>query len=132
MPKTPLALELQITKEYLGQDTHLGYLGPLYEEVLDADTFAAGPGSTVARVIDGTLDRHRMSAIAGAANVGNDRNWSGSHMNQANWYVYGRLAWDPDLSARQIVEEAMRIAAEICVYTNDKFIIDSLPEKENR
>jgi alpha-glucuronidase len=108
MPKTPLALELQITKEYLGQDTHLGYLGPLYEEVLDADTFAAGPGSTVARVIDGSLDRHGSSAIAGAANVGLDRNWSGSHMNQANWYVYGRLAWDPGLSARQIAEEWVR------------------------
>ena len=108
MPKTPLALELQITKEYLGQDTHLAYLGPLYEEVLDADTFAAGPGSSVARVIDGSLEHHAMSAIAGAANVGLDRNWCGSHMNQANWYVYGRLAWDPGLSARQIAEEWVR------------------------
>ena len=108
MPKTPLALELQITKEYLGQDTHLAYLGPLYEEVLDADTFARGPGSTVARVIDGTLDGHAQSAIAGVANIGADRNWTGSHMNQANWYVYGRMAWDPELPARQVAEEWVR------------------------
>ena len=108
MPKTPLVLELQITKEYLGQDTHVAYLGPLYEEVLDADTFAAGPGSSVARVIDGSLEHHGASAIAGAANVGSDRNWCGSHMNQANWYVYGRMSWDPDLSAAQVAEEWVR------------------------
>ncbi len=64
MPSTPVVLELQITKEYLGQNTHLAYLGQLWEEVLQADTHADGPGSTVARVIDGSLPwlldhRHR-------------------------------------------------------------------------
>jgi alpha-glucuronidase len=108
MPKTPIALELQITKEYLGQDTHLAYLGPLYEEVLDADTFAAGAGSSVARVVDGSLQHHTLTAIAGVANIGSDINWSGSHMNQANWYVYGRMAWDPDLSAAAVAEEWVR------------------------
>jgi len=77
MPETPIALELQITKEYLGQDTHLAYLGPLFEEVLDADTFAEGPGSTVARVVDGSLHDHALSAIAGVANIGSDRDWTG-------------------------------------------------------
>jgi alpha-glucuronidase len=108
MPETPIALELQITKEYLGQDTHLAYLGPLFEEVLDADTFAEGPGSTVARVVDGSLNDHALSAIAGVANIGSDRNWTGSPLNAANWYVYGRLAWDPELSSRQIAEEWVR------------------------
>jgi alpha-glucuronidase len=108
MPDTPIALELQITKEYLGQDTHLAYLGPLFEEVLDADTFAAGPGSTVARVVDGSLHRHALTAIAGVANIGTDRNWTGSLMNQANWYVYGRLAWDSGLSSVQIADEWVR------------------------
>src|SRR4029078_11014940 len=55
MPKTPLMMEFQITKEYLGQDTHLVYLAPLFEEVLRADTWAKGRGSTVAKVIDGSL-----------------------------------------------------------------------------
>ncbi|MGK3992703.1 alpha-glucuronidase family glycosyl hydrolase [Sorangium sp. So ce1024] len=108
MPKTPLALELQITKEYLGEDTHLAYLGPLFEEVLDADTHADGEGSTVAKVIDGSLHGHATSVIAGVSNVGDDTNWTGSHMNQANWYAFGRLAWDPDLSSKAIAEEWVR------------------------
>lgn len=108
MPQTPLALELQITKEYLGQDTHLSYLGPLFEEVLQADTFANGQGSTVAQVVDGSLHNYSNTAIAGVANIGNDRNWTGSHFNQANWYVYGRMAWDPNFSAASAAEEWIR------------------------
>ncbi|MEO8178391.1 MAG: alpha-glucuronidase family glycosyl hydrolase [Deltaproteobacteria bacterium] len=108
MPRTPLALELQLTKEYLGQDTHLAYLGPLYEEVLRADTLVNGPGSTVARVIDGSLQGQKLTVMAGVANVGSDRNWSGSHFNQANWYVFGRMAWDPEISAQQVAEEWVR------------------------
>ena len=108
MPSTPLALELQITKEYLGQDTHLAYLGPLYEEVLQADTYAKGQGSTVARVVDGSLHGYATTAIAGVANIGSDTNWTGSHFNQANWYVYGRMAWDPDISAATVADEWIR------------------------
>jgi alpha-glucuronidase len=108
LPHTPVALELQITKEYLGQDTHLAYLGPLYEEVLQADTHVAGPGSTVAKLIEGTLQGQKLTAIAGVANIGTDRNWTGSHFNQANWYVFGRLAWDPEASSRGIAEEWVR------------------------
>lgn len=108
MPETPLALEVQITKEYLGEDTHLAYLGPLYEEVLKADTFAAGEGSTVARVIDGSLHGYKTTVMAGVANIGTDTNWSGSHFNQANWYVFGRMAWDPDVTAQAIAEEWVR------------------------
>ena len=95
-------LEVQITKEYLGSRHHLAYLGPLCEEVLRADTYAKGPGSTVAKVIDGSLDGHAETGMAGVANIGTDRDWCGSEFNQANWYAFGRLAWDPDLSARAI------------------------------
>ncbi len=108
MAETPLVLELQITKEYLGEDTHLAYLGPLYQEVLRADTYAEGEGSTVATVIDGSLHGHSISAIAGVSNIGSDTNWAGSHFNQANWYVFGRMAWDPDLSAEAIADEWVR------------------------
>jgi alpha-glucuronidase len=108
MPSTPLALELQITKEYLGQDTHLAYLGPLYEEVLKSDTYAAGAGTTVAKVIDGSAQNYAITAIAGVANVGDDANWTGSHFNQANWYVFGRMAWNPDISAKTVAEEWVR------------------------
>jgi alpha-glucuronidase len=102
MPKTPLALELQITKEYLGFSTHLVHLGPLFEEVLQADT---GHGGTVARVVDGSLHGRPLTAIAGVANIGTDRNWSGSQFDQANWYAFGRLAWDPDLPARAVARD---------------------------
>ncbi|WP_437685691.1 alpha-glucuronidase family glycosyl hydrolase [Sorangium sp. So ce176] len=118
MPETPLALELQITKEYLGEDTHLAYVGPLYEEVLKADTHADGEGSTVARVIDGSLHGHETTAIAGVSNVGDDANWTGSHMNQANWYVFGRLAWNPDLSSEAIAEEWVRQT-----FSNDPVVV---------
>lgn len=108
MPNTPVALELQITKEYLGEDTHLAYLGPLYEEVLKSDTFAKGQGSTVAKVIDGTVYGYANTAIAGVANIGSDTNWTGSHFNQANWYVFGRMAWDPDATAADVADEWIR------------------------
>jgi alpha-glucuronidase len=108
MPKTPMMIEFQITKEYLGFATHLAYLGPLFAETLAADTRSRGTGSTVARVIDGSLDRHRISGIAGVANIGSDRNWSGSVFDQANWYAYGRLAWDPRGDPRAIAAEWAR------------------------
>ncbi|OYU30789.1 MAG: alpha-glucuronidase [Comamonadaceae bacterium PBBC2] len=105
MPKTALALELQITKEYLGFATHLAYLGPLFEEVLKTDTRWRDTGATVADVVDGSLHRHPLTAMAGVANIGSSRSWSGSHFDQANWYVFGRMAWDPRASARALAEE---------------------------
>ncbi len=108
MPKTPLILEFQITKEYLGEDTHLVFLGSLFSEVLSADTWVHGKGSTVANVIDGSLHGYQRTGIAGVANTGTDRNWTGSHFNQANWYAFGRLAWDPSLRPGTIAEEWAR------------------------
>ena len=122
MPETPIALELQVTKEYLGEDTHLAYLGPLFEEVLRADT-GRGAGATVAKVIDGSFHKHTLSAIAGVANVGDDTNWTGSHMNQANWYVFGRMAWDPDLGAEAIADEWVRET-----FSNDPLVVRPVVE----
>jgi alpha-glucuronidase len=121
MPKTPLVMEFQITKEYLGQDTHLVYLAPLFEEVLRSDTYANGKGSTVAKVIDGTLHGYALTAIAGVANAGSDRNWTGSHFNQANWYAYGRLAWDHTLSSADIADEWIRMT-----FSNDPRVVTSV------
>ena len=109
MPKTPLMMEFQITKEYLGQDTHLVFLASLFEEVLRADTWAKGKGSTVAKVIDGSLHGYKRTGIAGVSNIGSDRNWTGSQFNQANWYAFGRLAWDHDLSSSTIADEWIRM-----------------------
>lgn len=107
MPATPLMPEFQITKEYLGFATHLVYLGALYEETLRADTHRPGPGHTVAQVIEGR--GHALSGMAGVANIGSDRNWSGSIFDQANWYAFGRLAWNPRQSARAIAQDWVRM-----------------------
>jgi len=106
-------LELQITQEYLGQGTHLAYLAPLFKEVLDADTYAAGPGWTVARVADGTLRAggmgHLIGGIAAIANIGDDPNWCGHPFAHANWYAFGRLAWNYHQTPAEIADEWLRM-----------------------
>lgn len=114
MPKTPLMMEFQITQEYLGFATHLVYLATLFKECLDADTYSKGEGSPVAKVIDGSLDNHSLTGICGVANIGNDRNWCGHPFAQSNWYSFGRLAWDHQLTAEQIADEWIRMT-----FTND-------------
>jgi alpha-glucuronidase len=109
MKQTPVMMEFQITKEYLGQDTHLAYMGSYFKEILNADTYSNGKGSTVGKVIDGSLTKMSRTGIAGVSNVGNDRNWTGSQFNQANWYAYGRLAWDHTLSPAAIADEWIRM-----------------------
>ena len=95
MPKTRLMLEVQPTREYLGQASGIVYLGGMWSEVLAADT---GRGGTVAQVI-------APAGMAGVANTGSDRNWTGGHFDQANWYAFGRLAWNPALSPETIARE---------------------------
>ncbi len=122
-PRTPQALELQITQEYLGGDVHMAFLAPMWKEVLDFDTFARGEGSSVAKVIDGSVFGHQLSAIAGVSNVGNERNWTGHPMAAANWYAFGRLAWDYDLSSETIVEEWTRMT-----FSNEDEVCDSITD----
>jgi alpha-glucuronidase len=109
MPNTPLMMEFQLTQEYLGQGTHLVYLAPLFKEVLNSDTYSKGKGSTVAKVIDGSLDNHTISGMAGVSNIGSDIDWTGHPFAQANWYALGRLSWDYNLSSEQIAEEWLRM-----------------------
>jgi alpha-glucuronidase len=108
MPQTPLAMEFQLTQEYLGQGTHLVYEAPMFKEVLNADTYAKGKGSTVAKIITGSLDNFSLTVMAGVSNIGNDINWCSHPFAQANWYALGRLAWDCNLSSEQIAEEWIR------------------------
>jgi len=121
MPKTPLMMEFQITQEYLGQSTDLCYLAPLYKECLNADTYAKGKGSTVAKVIDGTLENHQLTGMAGVANTGNDHNWTGHLFGQANWYAFGRLAWNPDISSGEIAEEWIK-----CTFSSDSIVVSTV------
>lgn len=118
MEKTPLMMEFQITQEYLGCATHLVFLSPLFKETLDADTYSKGAGSSVGKVVDGSLDHHKYSGMAGVSNIGTDRNWTGHPFGQANWYAFGRLAWNHDLTSDEIADEWLRMT-----FTNNpKFI----------
>lgn len=85
--RTPLMAELQITQEYLGQSRHLVYLAPMWTEFFSF------------------VSPSRLVGVAGVANVGDDANWCGHHFSQANWYAFGRLAWNPSLSADSIARE---------------------------
>ncbi|AQR75779.1 alpha-glucuronidase family glycosyl hydrolase [Sphingomonas sp. LM7] len=105
MPKTPLMMEFQITKEYLGFATHLAYLGTMWEEVLEADTFRPRKGSTVAKILETPVEAGAVTGMAGVANIGSDMNWTGSQFDQANWYAFGRFAWDPDAQAEPIARD---------------------------
>ena len=115
MPRTQVMPEFQITQEYLGFSNHFVFLASMWREFLDSDTYARGRGSTVTRVVDGTLFRQRLTGIAGVANTGYSSNWTGHNLLQANWYAFGRLAWSPQLSSKQIATEWTRMTL-----TNDE------------
>lgn len=118
MQQTPLMPELQITQEYTGCATHLFYEAPLFKELLESDTYANGKGTTVARIVDGSITNFDNSGIAGVANIGNDRNWCGHPFAQANWYAFGRLAWNHELSSEQIAQEWLKMTFS----TNENFV----------
>lgn len=107
--KTPAMVEFQITQEYLGFSNHLAYLATMFKETLDSDTYSDGKGSTVAKITDGTLRPAKTTAISAVANIGEDTNWCGHHFAQANWYAFGRLAWNHQLSSNQIADEWIRM-----------------------
>lgn len=121
MPKTPLMMEFQITKEYLGFATHLVYLGTMWEETLESDTFRPRKGSTVGKVIETAVDPGAATGMAGVANIGTDINWSGSQFDQANWYAYGRFAWDPDAKAEAIARDWARMT-----WGDDPAVVDTV------
>ena len=87
MPHTLLMVEFQITQEYLGHSNHLTYLAPMWKEFYEY------------------VSPYSIKAVAGVANIGNDVNWCGHDFAQSNWYAFGRLAWNPELSSSQIARE---------------------------
>lgn len=116
MKKTAVMPELQITQEYLGQSVYLVFLSTMWEEFLQSETYQYGVGSTVARCTDGSINPQRparqaggYTAIAGVANIGLDSNWCGHTFAQANWYAFGRLAWNNQLTSAQIADEWIKL-----------------------
>ncbi|MED1560519.1 alpha-glucuronidase [Alkalihalobacillus alcalophilus ATCC 27647 = CGMCC 1.3604] len=108
MTKTNQILEFQVTQEYTGQQIDLCYLISQWKEILEFDTFAAGAGTPIKRIVDGSTFENKISGIAAVSNIGNDDNWTGHQLAQANLYGYGRLIWNPDLSTEVITDEWVR------------------------
>jgi alpha-glucuronidase len=123
LKRTSEMVEFQITQEYLGFSNHLVYLAPLFKETLESDTYSDGKGSTIAKITDGTLRPNKITGIAGVANIGEDENWTGNHFAQANWYAFGRLAWNHELSSEQIAEEWIKMT-----FTNDQNFLNPVKE----
>ena len=96
MPQTKVALEVQLTREYLGQKDGIVFLAPMWTEALDSDTCSPRCGTPV---------KSTIAAMAGVSNIGSNRAWSATNFDPANWYAFGRLAWNPSLSPRQIAGE---------------------------
>ncbi|HEY2760802.1 MAG TPA: alpha-glucuronidase, partial [Pirellulales bacterium] len=121
LKETPAFAEVQPTQEYLGQAKHLVYLGTMWKEFLDSDTCAKGPGSTVGKVVEGAVHPAKFTGMVGVLNPGLDTNWCGHHFCQANWYAFGRLAWNHQLSAQDIADEWIRMT-----FTNDDQAVSTI------
>lgn len=134
LQETNQMLEVQITQEYTGQQKHLCYLVPQWKEVLDFDTFARGEGSTVARIASGELFGRTTGGMVGVVNVGDDGNWTGHSLAQANLYGFGRLAWNPQLSSETITDEWVRLTYGLndrVVQTISQLLLSSWRTYEN-
>ncbi len=107
--ETPNMAELQITQEYTGQSRHLVYLAPMWKEFFR------------------DVEPEWLAGVAGVANIGKDRNWCGHHFSQANWYAFGRLAWDPSLSSEQIAREWLE--QTFCSDENFVFMMSTIMEE---
>lgn len=123
LPGTNTALEVQVTQEYFGFNIHLTYMGTYFEEVLQTDTFADGAGSTIAKVVDGSVYGNRLTGIAAVINPGNDLNWTGHPFVQSGWYAFGRLAWDHTLSSKSIADEWVRQT-----FSNDGLVVGTITD----
>ncbi|ULO09896.1 alpha-glucuronidase [Paenibacillus sp. 19GGS1-52] len=128
MEHTNQMIEFQLTQEYTGQQRHVCYLVPQWKEILNFETYIKGGGSTVKRIVDGSLHGNAYSGFAAVSNIGTDANWTGHLLAQANLYGYGRLSWNPELSSEDIAEEWIRLtfgSNEQLVHTITNILMDS-------
>jgi len=119
--RTNQAIELQITQEYTGQQKHLCFLAPMWKEALDFDMRAAGNPSLVKDIVAGRRFHRDLGGFVGVANAGMDANWMGSTLAMANLYAFGRLAWNPNLGAREIAEDWTRMT-----FSNDPSVVHTI------
>lgn len=121
LEQTNQLIEFQIAQEYTGQQRHVCYLVPQWKEVMEFNTNAKGTPSPVKHVVDGSLWGNLYSGMAAVSNVGDDANWTGHLLAQANLYGYGRLAWNPELSSEEIAAEWVRLT-----FGSDPVVLDTV------
>jgi alpha-glucuronidase len=121
LPRTNEAMELQVTQEYTGQQRHLCYLAPMWKELLDFDLQAAGGSTPVKALVSGRVFHRPTGGFVAVSNVGLDANWLGHDLAMANLYSFGRLAWNPDLSAREMADEWTRLT-----FGHDERVVDTI------
>ncbi len=121
MDKTNQAIEVQITQEYTGHHVSLCYLGTEWEEIFKTDTYANGEGTLVGEVLDGTAQGQIDTAIVGVNNIGNSPNMCGNDFSQANFFSFGRQAWDWTLNAEDIAEDWTRMT-----WSNDDEVVETI------
>lgn len=132
--RTNMMIEFQIAQEYTGQQRHVCYLMPWFRQVLEQDMYAPGVPSRVADLVSGRSYGNRCCGMAAVANTGNDPNWTGHDLAAANWYGFGRLAYDTTLSPEQLAREWVQLtfgADERVVDTLTSILMDSWPAYEN-
>jgi alpha-glucuronidase len=123
--RTNEAIELQITQEYTGQQRHLCFLVPMWKEGLDFNMHVEGNAAPVKDLVAGRVFHRPIGGFVGVANVGAGANWLGSPLAMANLYGFGRLAWDPNLSAEKIVDEWTRLT-----FGSDPLVIKTVTEMQ--
>ena len=127
---TNQAIELQITQEYTGQQRHMVFLVPMWKVALDTDMRAQNRSTPVSEIVEGKSFHQPLGGFVGVANVGLDANWLHHPMAMANLYGFGRLAWNPELTTRQIIDSWTRLT-----FGNDPkvvFIVNGLQENSWR
>lgn len=121
LTKTNQMLEVQIAQEYTGQQRHLCYLIPMFKQILQFRTYVREEEDTVMDIVSGRTFGQHNCGMAAVANTGNDDNWTGHDMAAANWYGFGRLSFEPELSAEEIAREWIRVT-----YGNDEQVEETL------
>ncbi len=121
LKKTNMILEVEIAQEYTGQQIDLCYLLPMWREILDFDTYAKGEGSTIHKIVSGSLYGGRLCGMAAVINTGDDYNWTGNDLAAANTYGYGRMAMDPTLDSESIAREwvLLTLGDQVCDKVTD-------------
>jgi len=123
LKKTSMAIELQVSQEYLGQQAHLVYLPPLWKTILDFNLRVDNKESYVRDIVSGERFKRPLGGYAAVVNVGQDPTWLGSHLAMSNLYAYGRLAWDPTSDPEESLQDWIRLTFGL-----DRKVLDTITE----